>query len=200
MSNSIVGEVLMYICCWGVVLCGVALFAVTVLAMGWDEISRFLSSQGIKSALLIMFAVGLVHYAATKPKITFSDGIKNAGGSFVTNDTIHIEWVRDPWHDILIPLDTPVYIDYRPHGSTNEWGMLAQSVVMNYSWDGTLADATNYDYNVWAYYIPPQPVTTNEMWNYSTILDAGQSGIVPLRSTVEVNGNPITPKKGKDEE
>ena len=157
----------------------------------------------VKTIRIAIFAVAVAlaaRHAVTKSMIQFGNGLKNAGHSYVTNDTIHIEWVRDPGFEVLVPLNAPVYIDYRLHGSTNQWGMLAQSVVSAGAWDGMLANATNYDYHVFAYYIPPGPVVTNDYWSYRSIVDEERKGIVPLRATFDVDGNPITPQKGEDKE
>ena len=80
--------------------------------------------------------------------------------------------------------------------------MLAQTTVGAWGWSGTVENATNYDYNVWAYYIPPEPVHTNGVWTYKTHFDRNGEYALPLRARVEVNGKAIaTPKeKRKDEE
>lgn len=197
--TNIVGEILMNLCGWGLVLCGAVLFAAKVLAPAWDEVRRFVSLQGVEAVLLVPLVVGIVLFGGSK-HVTFTDGIKDSGHTLVTNDTIHIEWTRDTSH-VVVPLSAAVYIDYRPSGSTNEWGLLGQAIVGDCLWEGTLANATNYDYHVWAYYIPPEPVHTNGVWTYKTMKDRAGKEILPLRSRVEINGKAIaTPKeKRKDE-
>lgn len=200
MSNMM-GEALMHLCCWGAALCGAALFAAKVVAPAWDEMRKFLSKQGIGAALIAPLVVCLVYVGSTK-SVTFTDGLANRQGrTWATNDTIHIEWVRDTSH-VVVPLSAAVYIDYRPSGSTNEWGMLGQAVVGDFAWEGTLADATNYDYHVWAYYVPPSPVHTNGVWIYRTLKDRTNKYPIPLRARVEINGKAIaTPaEKRKDGE
>ena len=187
------GHELECLCIVGIVLCGAA----ACLAAAWDAVRAVLSSEGVKGCLVLAMVALLVQYAATKPKVTYTDGLVDAGHTLVTNDTVHVEWLRDVKAKWLVPLTAPVFIDYRPHGSTNQWGMLSQSVVSANFWDGVLANATNYDYHVWAYYVPPGPVVTNEYWTYSTVLDPDRKAAVPLRSRVEVNGKAISPKEGE---
>lgn len=198
---GVVGEILMCACLAGIALSAVALFVAKVLCPAWDEIRGFLSKQGASAAVLVPCVVGLVMYAGSKTHISFTDGIRNAGGSYVTNDTIHIEWQRDTSH-VVVPLSSAVYIDYRETGSTNEWGLLAQSVVSAGSWNGTLVGATNYDYHVWAYYIPPEPAHTNDVWTYKTMRDRSGGYVIPLKARTEINGRAIaTPaERRKDEE
>jgi len=183
------------------------LFAVQVFAPLWTLIRRWMSLSRIQQVLVAVFVIGLVQYGATKgttSRITYDGGIKaGANPSYVTNDTIHIEWQRDTHSGILVPETAAVYIDYRPNAETNaDWVLLGQAVVGDYRWDGTLANATNYDYNVWAYYIPPEPIHTNGVWVYKTLKDRAGIYPIPLRARIEVNGKAIaTPKEArKDEE
>ena len=174
------------------------------LVPAWKEVRKVASLPRIQQIFVVLFTFWMIHAAATKPSFRFDGGIKQgANSSWVTNDTIHIEWQRDLSSGVYVPETAAVYIDYRPNTETNaEWGLLAQTTVGAWSWEGTLADATNYDYNVWAYYIPPEPVHTNGVWVYKTMKDRPGKYIIPLRARVEVNGQAIaTPKeKRKDEE
>lgn len=197
-------EIVMHVCLYGLIACGVALFAAKVLAPAWCQIRKFFSLPRIQQIVLIPCIVGLVFYGSTKQgwHITWDGGIKDLGRSLVTNDTIHIEWQRDTSHGVYVPGSAAVYIDYRPNTETNaEFGLLAQSTVGAWEWNGTLADATNYDYNVWAYYIPPEPVHTNGVWVYKTLKDRNDKYAIPLRARIQINGKAIaTPaEKRKDE-
>lgn len=131
--------------------------------------------------------------------IRFDGGIKDGvPASYVTNDTISITWQVDPRAGIPLPDEAAVYIDYRPNTATNEdWGLLAQSTVGAGHWNGTLADATNYNYNVWAYYIPPEPVKTNGIWTFKTLRDRNDRHIIPLRAIVECDGRAISTPDAK---
>lgn len=164
------------------------------LVPAWNEARKIASLPRIQQIFVVLFTFGMIHSAVTKPDFRFDGGIKQgANASWATNDTIHIEWQRDLSTGVYVPETAAVYIDYRPNTETNaEWGLLAQTTVGAWSWEGTLADATNYDYNVWAYYIPPEPVHTNGVWVYKTMKDRPNQYIIPLRARVEVNGQAIS--------
>ena len=178
------------------------LFFVKVLPSAWDCVRKWAGLPRIEAAIVALLVVCLVQYGATKGgyvgRITYDGGIKaGTAANLVSNDTITISWQRDLAGGVYVPDSAAVYIDYRAIGATNvEWGLLAQSVVGDWSWSGTLANATNYDYNVWAYYIPPEPVHTNGVWVYKTLKDRMNANTLPLRARVEVNGRAIaTPKE-----
>lgn len=194
----------MQLCLYGLIGCGVVLFIVGLARM-WDQIRPHVPKSRIQQFILAVICLNFYYYGSTKQgwHISWDGGIRDLGHSLVTNDTIHIEWQRDTSHGIYIPETAAVYIDYRPNTATNEeYGLLAQATVGDWEWNGTLADATNYDYNVWAYYIPPEPVHTNGVWVYKTLKDRNDRYAIPLRARIQVNGRAIaTPaEKRKDEE
>lgn len=173
-----------------VVLCLLALLAIKAAP----------HAREFRRAGLLLLAIAAMLYGGTKPtrsKFTFDGGIKDAAEpSYTTNDAVVVRWQRDPRAIFAPPDNAPVYIDYRPSGSTNEWGMLAQSVVNAWGWTGELEAATNYDFNVYAYYIPPEPVHTNGVWEYRTITDPEKKrGIIPLRATIKADDRTIYPPK-----
>lgn len=148
-------------------------------------------------------AVGMIFYGGGKSRFAFDGGIKASTPTYSTNDEVVVTWQRDTSAGVYVPDAASVYIDYRPNAETNaEWVALAQTTVGAWSWTGSVQDATNYDYNVWAYYIPPEPVHTNGVWVYKTLKDRSGTYPIPLRARIEVNGKAIsTPKeKRKDEE
>ena len=183
------------------------LFASTMFVAIWKESRKCVPLKTLRIKLFLAFLVcGIVQYGATKQRlyVIYDGGIKaGATANVVTNDTVSIYWQRDTSGGIYIPESAEVYIDYRPNTATNEeWGLLAQTTVGAWGWSGTVQNATNYDYNVWAYYIPPEPVHTNGVWTYKTHFDRNSEYAIPLRSRIEVNGKAIaTPKEvRKDEE
>lgn len=202
--NEIAAKVLMHVCLWGVIAAGIALFAMKVAAPTWDAIKRWLDEPAIGMVLIAVFVIGIAQYGSTKSKIEYAGGIK-AGEtrSYTTNDTIYVSWQRDLSGGVYVPESAAVYIDYRPNTATNEeYGLLAETTVGAWSWTGTLENATNYDFSVWAYYIPPEPVHTNGVWVYKAMKDRQGKFGIPIRARIEVNGKAIaTPKeKRKDEE
>ena len=181
-----------------------ALFAAKVAAPVWAAMRRFASLPSIERCIVAVVVCGFVYYGATKSIIHYDGGIKpGATANVVTNNTVSIYWQRDTSGGVYVPETAAVYIDYRPNTETNaEWGLLAQTTVGAWGWSGTVENATNYDYNVWAYYIPPEPVHTNGVWTYKTLKDRREAYVLPLRARIEVNGKAIaTPKEvRKDEE
>lgn len=130
-------------------------------------------------------------YGGSKNRVYYDGGIKadTSNQNVVTNDLVQVYWAKEA--SAILPNDAPVYIDYRLTDTTNEWVNIGQSTVSAGYWSGTVVNATNYDYQVWAYYIPPEPVHTNGVWSYSTMRDINEIGIIPLRADVEVNGKTI---------
>lgn len=172
----------------------------------WELIRRWMSLGAIEGTLVAAIVCGFVFYGSTKQVcyVGYDGGIKaGATANVVTNDTVSIYWQRDISGGIYTPESAVVYIDYRPSMATNEaWVSLAQTTVGAWGWSGMVENATNYDYIVWAYYIPPEPVHTNGVWVYKTMLDRRAEKPLPLRARVEINGKAIaTPKEvRKDEE
>lgn len=206
-AYAIIGDTLMYVCLCGLIVCGSALALAAAVAPVWDLLKSWFGQTGVQKVLVAVFAVGLIQYAATKsrvPVVRYDGGIKaGATSNLITNDFIHIAWQRDLSGGIYVPESAAVYIDYRPYMATNEqYGLLAQTTVGAWSWEGVLPDATNYDFNVWAYYVPPEPVHTNGVWVYKTLKDRAGKYAIPLRARIEINGKAIaTPaEKRKDEE
>ena len=199
-------QTLMHICIWATIGLAALLFIIKCLCPAWDQIRKFFSKQGIQSIVLIPAIVGICFHGMTKGgydgHITYDGGIRSAEQNIVSNDTISIYWEKDSSYPIPVPDSAPVYIDFRLIGDNSaEWGMLAQSTVGAGHWEGTYPNATNYDYNVWAYYIPPEPVHTNGTWVYRTMKDRNERYAIPLRARIEINQKAIaTPKeKRKDE-
>ena len=183
-----------------------ALFAAKVAAPVWAALRRFASLPAIERCIVAVVVCGFVYYGATKQfwYVTYDGGItEGLFRNVVTNDTVHLYWTRDASGGVFVPESATVYIDYRPNTVTNaEWSTLAQTTVGAWEWSGTVENATNYNYNVWAYYIPPEPVHTNGVWVYKTLKDRREAYALPLRARIELNGRAIaTPKEvRKDDE
>ena len=196
---------LLWVCLCALGAMAALLFLAKVAAPAWDALRRWWSLPCIQRVIVGVCVVGLSYYGATKQgwHVAYDGGIKaGATANVVTNDTVSIHWQRDTSGGVYVPETATVYIDYRPNTETNaEWGLLAQTTVGAWGWSGTVENATNYDYNVWAYYIPPEPVHTNGVWTYKTHFDRNGEYVLPLRARVEVNGVAIaTPaEKRKDE-
>lgn len=191
------------VCIAGLVAIAVSLCAYFIARLAWDPFTRKIGKLTVAKFVAAVCVFGWIQYGATKSSFHYDGGIKQGvAESYSTNDTVFISWQRDTSQGVYVPDSAAVYIDYRPNIETNaEWGLLAESTVAAGSWIGTLADATNYDFNVWAYYIPPEPVHTNGVWTYKTMKDRGDKYTLPLRARVEINGQAIaTPKEKRKEE
>ena len=197
---------LLWVCMCALGAMAALLFLANVAAPVWSALRKWLSLPTIERCIVAVVVVGFAYYGATKPasRVSYDGGITNGlFGNVITNDTVHLYWTRDASGGVFVPESATVYIDYRPNTETNaEWGLLAQTTVGAWEWSGTVENATNYDYNVWAYYIPPEPVHTNGVWTYKTLRDRNERYALALRARIEVNGKAIsTPKeKRKDEE
>ena len=157
-------------------------------------------AREFRRAGLLLLAIAAMLYGGTKPpssKFAFDGGIKDAvEPSYTSNDTVVVRWQLDPRAIFAPPDNAPVYIDYRPRDLTRGWRTLAQSVVNAWGWSGELEAATNYDFNVYAYYFPPEPVHTNGVWEYRPITDPEKKrGIIPLRATIKADDRTIYPPK-----
>lgn len=188
-------------CLAGLGMIAALVFLAKVAAPAWDALRRWWSLPCIQRVIVGVCVVGLSYYGATKQgwHVGYDGGIKaGATANVVTNDTVSIHWQRDTSGGVYVPESAAVYIDYRPNTETNaEWGLLAQTTVGAWGWSGTVQNATNYDYNVWAYYIPPEPVHTNGVWTYKTHFDRNGEYALPLRARVEVNGVAIATPAAK---
>lgn len=182
---------------------GVLLFLVAFAAPAWDAVIRWWRQDSVKRTLAAVFTVGLILYGGSKGgydgRITYDGGIRADGQNLVTNDTVTIRWQRDT-SEYVVPLNAAVYVDYRPIAATNEeWGLLGQAVVSDWQWTGTISNATNFDYNVWAYYIPPEPVHTNGVWESKHLGDPEVEGrAVPLGTRIFINGRTVVPPERND--
>lgn len=199
--------VIMWLCLGALGVLGTVIFLAMVCAPVWEKVREFWSLHTIEKVLLGVCIIGFIQYGSTKQgwNISFDGGIKQnpIQPSSVTNNLVSIHWTRDTSGGVYVPTDASVYIDYKPWADTNAvWQTLAETTVGACGWSGTVVNATNYSYNVWAYYIPPEPVHTNGVWIYKTRKDRNDGYAIPLRCRIEVNGKAIaTPKeKRKDEE
>ena len=144
----------------------------------------------------LLMVVCVVWYGGSK-SITFDTGLRN-NGSYASNDTVHVAWTYTG-----IPSASSLYIAYRESDTTNEWADLGETVVSALSWDGTLANATNYDYYVYTTYVPPAPVHTNGVWVgpvYETKKRQGADNFVVVGGVIREHGKDIAPPNAKRKE
>lgn len=183
--------------------CLAALGAVAVylllrlFAWGWRWMVREFPITSIQWFIGCVLSVGIFYCGITKPTIRWDVGLYD-DGSEITNDTVAIRWRYNG-----IPSTSTVFIDCRPNGSTNAWQGLGETIASAQAWNGTLADATNYDYYVYSTYIPPVPVHTNGVWvgqAYETKARAGASAFLILNGKISDHGRVIAPPSAKRKE
>lgn len=144
------------------------LFAIAWLApyvkVAWDKASR------LARAVFCIAVAGAVMFGGAKSggvgsSFTFASGLIN-NGSYSTNDTVYVAWKTTTG----LPSSTTVYIESRAKSDTNGvYSAIGNTTYGAGSWTGTLANATNYNFNIWHNYEPPAPVHTNGTWVYQTI-------------------------------
>lgn len=183
-----------------------ALFALLAVVAVAPSVTEFMRKCRAIPGLLVL-AVICVLFGGTKPvasRFIYDGGLMgdNARKSYATNDTVFVAWQLDPLAVVIPPESAPVYIDYRPIAETNaEWVSLGQSTVGALEWTGELAGATNFNFSVYAYYIPPEPIHTNGVWEYRTIKDPERRKyIIPLRATIHGDDRIIYPPTPSTEE
>lgn len=152
--------------------------------------------QGVLAAAAIC---GAIMYGGSKPTVRFDDGLRD-NGTLITNDLVQVRWTYSG-----IPGASSVFIDYRESGSTNKWLNLGETLASALAWDGTLANATNYDYWIYSTYVPPVPVHTNGVFvgqAYETKARVGAKGFIILNGKIQEHGRTIAPPaaKRKDED
>lgn len=193
-TYEIYQSVLVHICVMACAILSVSLFfykvVVPFMLPIWDAVRRYVSLHTIEKCLIGIFVCGMIYCGATKPTIRWDTGLYD-DGSEITNNTVAIRWRYSG-----IPSASTIYIDYRPNGSTNEWHGLGESVASALAWNGTVTDATNYDYYVYSTYIPPVPVHTNGVWvgqAYETKARVGAKAFLVIGGRITDNGNVIAP-------
>ena len=182
---------------------GVCLFLLALLRMVPSitrAIKRWIGLDKLGKVICAACIVGAVMYGGSKGvSIRWDTGLRD-NGSEVTNSTVRIRWIYQG-----VPAASSVFIDYRLAGSTNEWANLGEGVASALGWDGTLEDATNYEYWVYSTYVPPVPVHTNGVWvgqTYETKARVGAKAFLILNGKVQEHGRTIAPPgaKRKDED
>lgn len=197
--HEVFGNAMLYLCVAALVCISVGAFLYATRDCVGHVLDRIRRMSPFEQVFIAIMVGGMCLYGGSKSVVHYDGGIReNASSpSLVTNSTVRITWERVP--GAVLPLDSPVYIDYRLKGSTDEWGLLGQATVRDGIFETTLANAEDYEFNVWAYYIPPEPVHTNGVWSFSTMRDRKNENILPLRTMIKADIEILSPPnlKGK---
>lgn len=162
-----------------------------------SELRTCFGASKIQGTLVLLMFVGAILYGGSKPTVKFDDGLHD-NGTEITNDTVRVRWTYSG-----IPAASSVFIDYRESGSDGEWLNLGETLASALGWDGTLANATNYDYWVYSTYVPPIPVYTNGVWvgqTYETKSRIGAKAFLILNGRISEHGRTIAPPSAKRKE
>ena len=155
---------------FGLVVCGVAIFAIGAKTCLDDWLKTF-RSRGAKTVSLIAVALATM-YGGSKHiigRVSVDDPYIRDAGSYVTNDYVHVA-VAARYE--FIPPTTEVLIFSRELEQTNaaDWVQLTRIEEGPYKLgefplDIPFANATNYNFLIAANYIPAPTVHTNGVWS-----------------------------------
>ena len=187
------------------VLCLVGLAALIItpaFALAWRKVRSFAYVDKIQFALVAAFVCCFVQYGATKgggggytPRISWDDGIVDAGSTIDENGTVNIRWTFSG-----IPAASTVFVDYKPFVG-GEWVNLGNTTASARGFTATLTNARNYQYFVYSSYVPPPPVHTNGVWVGKAYKAKDGKGFIVVQSQIKAEGKVIaTPEQVKKEE
>ena len=132
----------------------------------------------IRFALLAPFVTAMVIYGSTKPKpgpnFSFDNTYIGDGGSYATNDTVHVELARRIMELPIDDCDVIAYMRVRSSNSAADYVMLPTYKFGEYPVDFTVQNATNYNYWFYLDYVPPSPVHTNGVFELRGFEVAGE--------------------------
>ena len=186
-------------------LCGLFLSGLAAVGYAAWEVVREEWRRGGKVArrVFLVAAAGAAAYAGAKAgRPTVSYPPTEAGqaylvdrGSYVANDFVHIDFTRR-----IVPDDAALVIERREFSSTNaaDWAVYLETTFAAFAvpTDLPCANATNWNWAVWADWTPPPSVQTNGVlhadWGRTTrdasLRAAGLAVGVPVRSSAWIDG------------
>lgn len=186
-------------------LCGLFLSGLAAVGYAVFEVVREEWRRGGKVARRVFLAAtaGAAAYAGAKAgRPTVSYPPTEAGqaylvdrGSYVTNDFVHVDFTRR-----IVPDDAALVIERREVASTNaaDWAVYLETTFAAFAVPTNLpcANATNWNWAIWADWTPPPSVQTNGVlhadWGRTTrdasLRAAGLAVGVPVRSSAWLDG------------
>lgn len=182
----------------------IAAFAAAMLIAGWRVLKRsehrkifLLASAGFSLYAGAKHIIGRVEYARTDADIAYLTD----RGSYVTNDFIHIDFVRHP----IVPASAGFIIEVFELADTNyEHGVtLVETTFADFPvpCDVAMDNATNYNAVCYTPWTPGPAVQTNGVWHTYWGEAAGGTGhdhgmliTIPVRTEITTpNGEQIAP-------
>lgn len=121
-------------------------------------------------------------------------------GSYVSNDVVHVDFTR-----LVVPASATFYLDYRPDGSTNDadYATAYSAAFSDFTLplDVPFENATNYTWIAYTDWTPGPAIETNGVWHAIWGMTIPRTHILPVRTSVRVDGEVIaTPKSKADAE
>lgn len=169
---------LMYACFFALAM----IVGVFTLAYCWKQLRRIFSLGSIQGTFVSIIIVFLTLYGGSKSLFKFEKGLKD-DGSYSTNDTVYISWVKSG-EVADIPNDSALYVEKRLSTDTEgEFIPFHTNTVGAYELTLTVADATNYDYNVWYEYIEPH-TPIGDWFSYYAKNTQRKENIIPWHAKV----------------
>lgn len=142
-------------------------FMAVLAGIGVYRLFRRLGRRGVNGAL----GLGVLAVACTviaqkpSPPLFFCDDIYiYDGGSYATNDTVHVELARRVMELPIDDCDVIAFMRERALTNAEDFVMLPTYKFGDYPMDFTVSNATNYNYWFYLDYVPPSPVHTNGVW------------------------------------
>ena len=169
---------LMYACFFALAM----IVGVFTLAYCWKQLRRIFSLGSIQGTFVSIIIVFLTLYGGSKSLFKFEKGLKD-DGSYSTNDTVYISWIKSG-EVADIPNDSTLYVEKRLSADIEgEFVPFHTNTVGAYELTLNVADATNYDYNVWYEYIEP-PAPISNWFSYYAKSTQRKENIIPWHAKV----------------
>ena len=169
---------LMYACFFALAM----IVGVFTLAYCWKQLRRIFSLGSIQGTFVSIIIVFLTLYGGSKSLFKFEKGLKD-DGSYSTNDTVYISWIKSG-EVADIPNDSTLYVEKRLSTDTEgKFVPFHTNTVGAYELTLNVADATNYDYNVWYEYIEP-PAPISNWFSYYAKSTQRKENIIPWHAKV----------------
>lgn len=157
--------------------------------------NRFVFS--VACAVAVLYA-GAKHGSVTFPYTDVEQRYLIDAGSYVTNDTVHLNFVRSP----IVPSDADLQGWYRHAGSTNddEWAQMLDTTFGAFPVpaDIDFEGAETNDFQFFTTWTPGPVVHTNgvAVIEWQRPLDASENRLVTIRTGIYIDGRKLAPNPG----
>ena len=187
-------------------LVAIVLTSAVAIWLNFSRMSRAVRRKvkGVQIVALALLGGMCALYAGRKGRITYpytdyEMRYLTDVGSYVTNDFVHVNFNR-----IVAPESAPFFITYRQVDWTNDmdWVVYISTTFAEFTCPSNVpfANATNYDFICYTTWTPGPSVLTNGVWHSYWGKDKKlHTHMIPIRSSVRVDGETIATPKSKRE-